>query len=224
MRALLEFIWKLSTLRAGPEQMPAAPQFTTTLLFADLTVSVLVAVTTGLVADVMLALTGSVLGLATLAGALWLALAARGLGHRFTQTLGALLAIDTFITLLAWLPLLMTVPGTRAEPPVLLPAFLLELGVFAWWIVSAGATLGRALDVARSQGIAFALLIFLASIILDDALIERARGAPAQATTRDAPAATEQFPAQFSTQFAMNSATQHFARHLPHPGTAEATT
>lgn len=165
MKAIVDLFWNLCLLRVGPERMPTASLFVVLVLVTNLLVSALVALSAPGGNDVATALSAPVVSAAVLASGTWLMLQAKGVPQRFTATLTALLGADVFITALSWPLILLMRPG--AEPDGV--QILLGLGQFAlifWWVTISGFVFARALEVSRTQGVAVAVFIVLATLIV----------------------------------------------------------
>lgn len=185
MRPILELFRDLCLLRIGPERMPTAGLFVLLVVFANLAVSTLVAITSPFGTALMDAIAAPVISAAVLATATWLLLLMRGHGERFTATFTALLGADLVITTLSW-PLVLLM---RPTPDPGGFQFLLTLAQFAllfWWIRISGFIFTRALEVGRLQGIAMAVFVVLATLIVTASLFPPAD--PAPGTTSTAPA------------------------------------
>lgn len=165
MKAIVDLFWNLCLLRVGPEQMPTANLFVVTVLAANLLVSALVGLTSPIGNSVATALSAPVISAAVLASGTWLMLQAKGVPQRFTATLTALLGADVLITAFNWPLIMLMRPG--AEPDGM--QFLLGIGQFAlifWWVTISGFVFARALEVSRTQGVAVAVFIVLATLII----------------------------------------------------------
>lgn len=165
MKPIVDLFWNLCLLRVGPERMPTASLFVVLVLVTNLIVSALVALSAPGGNDLATAVSAPVISAAVLASGTWLMLQAKGVPQRFTATLTALLGADIVITALSWPLILMMQAG--AEPGGM--QIFLALGQFAlifWWVTISGFVFSRALEVSRTQGVAVAIFIVLATLIV----------------------------------------------------------
>lgn len=165
MKAIVELFWNLCLLRVGPERMPTANLFVIMVLVTNLLVSALVALSSPGGNSVATALSAPVISAAVLASGTWLMLQAKGVPERFTATLTALLGADVLITAFSWPLILLMRPGT--EPGGM--QILLGIAQFAlifWWVTISGFVFARALEVSRAQGLAIAVFVVLATLIV----------------------------------------------------------
>jgi hypothetical protein len=165
--AVVELLWNLCLLRVGPERMPTASLFLVAVLAANLSLTVLVFLSAGIVDDPLLALTLWCLQAAVLGGGTWGVLQLRGLGERFSRTFGAILGADLVITAVQW-PVALLAAGASGGLPLILA--IVELALLFWWLTILGFVFSRALDASRAQGVAVAVFLFLASILLTGSL------------------------------------------------------
>ena len=157
MQALIVSIWRIATLKAGPDILPES----SALLLATLLLNVIVSamLTTTLMAySFIAALQLTLVVLAATAGILWMLLRLTGFGGRFEQTLTALLGCDLLITLVSAMAL---VAGTLISQPI---ANVFLLVTFFWTIVAYGFIFHRALDINLPMGILLAFIILLITI------------------------------------------------------------
>jgi len=169
MNATLRLFLDLCLLRAGPERMPTLGIFVLLVVAANLLVSALVALTSPFNQTLMAAVTVPVLGAAILASGTWLVLLAKGRQARFTATFTALMGADAFITALSWPLVMLMTPG--GEPNGLdLAIAVAQFAMLFWWITVAGYVFASALEVPRSQGVAVALFVVLATLLVNASL------------------------------------------------------
>ncbi|MCB1684942.1 MAG: hypothetical protein R3E82_17720 [Pseudomonadales bacterium] len=156
MKAVLQLFWRICLLRQSPEVVPTQNWFVATVIALNLLGSMIVSSFLDSTTDSLTTLTRIVVGQATNAGLVWLALQFREHPQRLVATLTALFGCDLIIT--ACFGLL--VP--------LLPLFgesgmnFLSLGFFVWSVAVAGFIMSRALAVPVVAGsvIAMGMMVF----------------------------------------------------------------
>lgn len=172
MQPILMLFWNLCLLRTGPEHVPTAGFFVALVVAINLAISTLVALSAPLDPTFLQALSIPVVAAAVLAGASWLVLRAKELTHRFTATFTALMGADAILTTLSW-PLLLVTPSTTEAPATLLDWVLIlgQLALVFWWVTVAGFIFARALSARLPQGIAVAVFVILASLMVTGAVV-----------------------------------------------------
>ncbi len=178
MQPILMLFWNLCLLRTGPEHVPTAGFFVGLVVAVNLIVSTLVALSAPVEPTFMQALSIPVVAAAVLAGASWLVLRANELTHRFTATFTALIGVDAIITAISWPMLVLTRP-TMEAPSTLLDWVLIlgQLALVFWWVTVAGFIFARALSARLPQGIAIAVFVTLASLMVTGAVVPLAPSA-----------------------------------------------
>lgn len=172
MQSIISLFWNLCLLRSGPEQMPTVGVFVGLVLLVNVVVSTLVALSAPLEPSLLQALSFPVVSAAMLAASTLLILRLKGLGHRFTATITALLAADIVITALSWPLLLIADPNPGAQPDGMeWLLMMLQLALVFWWVTIAGFVFSRALGVPMPQGVAVAVLVILASLMVTHSVI-----------------------------------------------------
>lgn len=169
MRAVIELFWNLCRLRVGPEAMPSIGVFVVAVVLVNLAVSIGVALSSPVAARPVDAVTAPVVAAAVLATATWLVLRVRSLAHRFTQTFTALMGADVVITLLSW-PLVLLMSAASGDPAMQLGLTLGQFALLFWWITISGFVFSSALDGSRAQGVAVAVFVVLATLMVTASL------------------------------------------------------
>lgn len=172
MPAIISLFWNLCLLRTGPERMPTVGAFVALVLIANILVSTLVALSAPAEPTLLQALSIPIVGAAVLAGGTLLVLRLKQLGHRFTATFTALLGADIIITTLSW-PLLLLASPTPEGPASGFDWILImaQLALVFWWVTIAGFIFSRALEVPMPQGVAVAVFVILASLIVTASVV-----------------------------------------------------
>ncbi|TVS17306.1 MAG: hypothetical protein EA417_07255 [Gammaproteobacteria bacterium] len=172
MQPIFMLFWNLCLLRTGPEQMPTAGIFVALVVAANLVLSTLTALSAPMEPTFLQAASIPVVAAAVLAGASWLVLRAKELAHRFTATFTALMGADTIMTALSWPLLIMASPSPDGPSTgfdwVLI---LAQLALVFWWVTVAGFVFARALSVRMPQGVAIAVFVILASLMVTGAVV-----------------------------------------------------
>jgi hypothetical protein len=166
MTAVLQLFWQLCLFRVGPERVPTLGAFVVFVVLANLLVSTTVALAGPFADQLAAAVTLPVVHAAVVGTATWLVLLAKGLQARFTATFTALMGTDALLTILS-LPISVLLDPTAATTPLATLLVLGQLFLFCWWIAVAGFVFARALEIARSQGVAVAAFVVLSSLIVN---------------------------------------------------------
>lgn len=171
MLVIINFFIELALLRRAPQELPASPALFSVVLVVGLGAGLLLALTAE--AGLGSALLQSLLDLALMLGALWVALSLLERRARFLQTATALIGVDTLITLLALLPAGLAQP-VNAESGLLALAGMLFLLLVVWSILAAGHILRHAFALTLPQGVAIAVGFDLLSFMIVSGLIDGA--------------------------------------------------
>jgi len=155
--ALAKLVRDLCQLRRGPEDMPHSPALLALLIAASIAIDVaagsVIGVENDRVAHVLVSTT-LILALA------WIALAMRGLGHRYVQTASALVACSIAFSLLvlplAWLAGPPPAPPAR-PPPLQTLLWTAMLAVVVWNLAVNAHIVRRAIEAP--YGLAFAIVV-----------------------------------------------------------------
>ena len=164
MKPILAVFWNICLLRRGPELVPTHPLFITTIVIADVALSLFVSMQYGKNASLLQVATSTTVTMATLAGVVWVALNLRGLVNRYPATITALFGCDLLFTILV--ALLVPLLGGADSP--------FSIGVAAvigfWSIAVNGFILHRAMNMSLFAGIVFAFgIAFLAFALASSA-------------------------------------------------------
>lgn len=172
MQSILSLFWNLCLLRTGPEQMPTAGVFVGLVLAVNVVVSTLVALSAPAEPTLLQALSIPIVAAAVLAGSTLLMLRMKGLSQRFTATLTALLGADVIITALSW-PLVLIADPAPGGPVSGFDWLLIlaQLALVFWWVTIAGFIFSRALSVPMPQGVAVAVFVILASLMVTASVV-----------------------------------------------------
>jgi hypothetical protein len=159
MKTIFDLFWQICLLRKSPAHVPTYGWFVALVLVANLISSTLVTIGFGGDVSVLESLNSIIVGQATTAGLVLLALSMRNLGPRFVTTITAMFGCDLIITACFGLVLpLATQLGQMAVSLVFL-AFLI------WSVAVAGYILHRSLDVQLAIGVGVAMGISLVSVM-----------------------------------------------------------
>ncbi len=172
MQSIISLFWNLCLLRTGPEHMPTVGFFVGLVLVVNILVSTLVALSAPADPTLLQALSIPVVAAAVLAGSTLLILRLKDLSHRFTATMTALLGADIIITALSW-PLLLIADPTPGGPTSGFDWLLIvaQLALVFWWVTIAGFIFSRALSVPMPQGVAVAVFVILASLMVTASVV-----------------------------------------------------
>lgn len=185
MKPIIDLFRDLCLLRTGPERMPTAGLFVLLVVLANLTVSTLVALTSPFGAATLDAISAPVIAAAVLATSTWLLLMMRSHGERFTATFTALMGADLVITTLSW-PLVLLMRPSPDPDGFQFVLTLLQFALLFWWIRISGFVFTRALEVGRAQGIAVAVFVVLATLIVTASLFPPPDPGPGATSTAPA--------------------------------------
>ena len=158
-------LWKLMEiclLRAGPQQLPAAPQFLALMLIGYFLVGLLIS---RLSFDLGAAAAVSLLDVLLMAAFTQLALRIVAKPERFTQTLAALAGTGQLLSLLA-LPLIQRLYAAQAAGDTAAGSALAWLALLIWNLLVLGHILRHALSVSLMTGVGVAVLYSLASVMI----------------------------------------------------------
>ncbi len=150
MTAFLRLFWNICLLRDGPEAVPTQTWFLSTLIAAELAISVIVFRVVWPEVSSWLGFNWALIGLAVTASIAWFALYLRDQEARFPATLGAVLGTKVLIGAVGSL-ILATTSGA-VEQGV---GWVLTL----WGVVVVGFILHRALATRLWTGILLSLVI-----------------------------------------------------------------
>ena len=150
MKPIFAVFWNICLLRRGPEFVPTHPLFVGGIVTADVLLSFFVAAQYRSNTSLMQIATSTVVTMATLAAATWLALNVRGVIGRYPATITAMFGCDLFFTLLV--ALLVPLSGGADSPVSVGMAALIGI----WSIAVNGFILHRAMNIAVFAGILFA--------------------------------------------------------------------
>jgi hypothetical protein len=171
LQAIVNYFIDLALLRRAPQDLPASSVLFGLVLIAGLLGGVLLSLTAG--ARVTVGLTQTVLDFGLMLGALYLALHLVKRRRRFLQAATALVGAETFIGLLALLPVSVAAPGSE-ETPMLALAGLLFLGLVGWSALITGHILRHTFGITLAQGVAIGIAFDLVSYVVVGALTETA--------------------------------------------------
>ena len=160
MKSVLQLFWRMCLLRQSPEYVPTQSWFVAAVIAANLVGSLIVTAALDPTAGGMTTLTRIVVGQATNAGLVWLALQFREQPQRLLATLTALFGCDLIIT--ACFGLLVPLFGIVGETGL----SLLSLGFLVWSVAVAGFILSRALTLPFSAGAIIAMGMMVLSVAL----------------------------------------------------------
>ena len=172
MRPIVELFWNICLLRTGPERVPTAGVFVALVVAVNFLVSALVAMSAPAEPSLLQAISMPVVAAAVLAGGSWIALRLKDMVHRFIATFTALMGADTVMTLVSW-PLMLLLGNPSPDGPAGFDWVLIlaQLAVVFWWVTIAGFIFSRALALSQSQGVAVAVFVILASLIVSASLV-----------------------------------------------------
>ena len=156
MKPILAVFWNICLLRRGPELVPTHPLFVSGVLAGDVLLSFFVGLQYGKESTPVQVATSTLVTMASLAGATWIALTARGVIGRYPATITAIFGCDLLFTLLV--AVLVPLAGGVASPITMGMAALIGI----WSIAVNGFILHRAMNVTVFIGIfvAFSMALF----------------------------------------------------------------
>lgn len=157
MKSILTLFWQICLLRQSPATVPTPGALVALVVVANVACSTLLALGLYTEGTVTQTLAGILVGQATMAALVMLALSAKNLGDRFVTTVTALFGCDLIITAGAGLLLpLSSMLGQTAVNVV----FLMFL---VWSVAVTGFIMHRALQVQLAIGIGIGMAISLMS-------------------------------------------------------------
>ncbi len=165
MKAVLQLFWHMCLLRQSPEHVPTQNWFVATVISANILCSILLSVALDTTTDVLTVVTRVVVGQATNAALVWLALYLREHVSRFPATITALFGCDLIITV--WFGVLVPLIGNLGTGA----SSLFFLGFILWSLAVAGFILHRALSVRLGIGIMVAVGTMVFSVAMSEIAI-----------------------------------------------------
>jgi hypothetical protein len=167
MKPIFAAYWNICLLRQGPEFVPTHPLFVGGVIIADICLSFFFGIQYGTPGTLLQEATETFVTMATLTGAIWIALNARGVIARYPATIAAMFGCD----LLFNLTYVMLVPlaGGVTSPIIMGVSALLGL----WSIAVNGFILHRAMNVTLFIGIFVAFCVTLLAFALSSAAAGR---------------------------------------------------
>jgi hypothetical protein len=159
---MLKKLVEICLLRAGPQDLPAAPPFLALVLAGYFLVDVLIA---RLNFELGAALGVSLLDVLLLAAFAQLVLRIAARPERFNQTLAALAGTGLLLGLLAY-PLIRALTLTHAAGETASGLALAWLAVLAWSLLILGHILRHALTVPLMTGVGIGVLYSLLSVMI----------------------------------------------------------
>ncbi len=158
MKTVLNLFWQLCLLRQGPEHVPTQGWFIAAVVLGNLICSVLLAIAGNTEQQVLSIVTSVVVGQATTAGLVGLALFLREHPERLLATITAILGCDLIIT--ACFVILMPLSSSLADTAL----SITYLAFLVWSITVTGFILHRALSTNLAIGITVAMGILVLSV------------------------------------------------------------
>ena len=168
MKTVFQLFWQMCLMRQSPQYVPTQTWFIATIICANIVSSV----TLGLALDensrFVTELTRIIVGQATNAGLLWLALYLRDFPSRFPATLTALFGCDLIITVCigVLLPLALSVGAGVTN--------FIYLAFILWSLAVAGFILHQALNLRVGIGVLVALGMMLLSVAMSQVAVSTA--------------------------------------------------
>lgn len=176
MKAIWSLFWQLLALRRGPADMPRSVPLLLSLILLNIVLSVL-GQWVGNPQGWRIGLGMAGIGLAIDVVTLWALLQFKSQPGRYVQTLTAVYAADTMLSLCA-LPLLPIYLLAPAKSALLTIGFMIDMLITGWSLGVRGFIYHRSLNVGIFQGnmlsITLFLLTMLASVKLFPELIAKA--------------------------------------------------
>jgi len=158
MKTVLNLFWQLCLLRQSPEYVPTRGWFIAAVVVGNLLGSVLLSIAIGSEQQTLSIVTGIVVGQATTAGLIWLALFLREHPKRLLATVTAYFGCDLIITACYGA----LIPLTSSLPEMAL--YVSYLTFLFWSVAVTGFILHRSLSVNMAIGITVALGIMVLSV------------------------------------------------------------
>jgi hypothetical protein len=169
---VLKLFWDIMLLRAQPRDVPASPAILVLAAVAYFATSVL---QSRLLFGADLSLSRGVLDLGLTFVLFGGALAVRARSHRFTQTLTALLATGTMVSV-PMIGLIILRAGLPEEHPLVIVLSLVSLPLLAWYLVVVARIVRLALDVSMFTGMAVAMTYVLLGYLFVEQLPSQVAG------------------------------------------------
>ena len=184
MKALLQLFWQILCFKRGPEDVPYAPNLLWLLLIINLTISI-TAQSIGRPNQFNIAVTLPIIALGVESLCIFSLLHLKKLSNRFTQSLIAILGVDSFLSL-ATIPLLILGFQLIGQTPLLKFLGLLEVILLGWSIAIRAFIYHRALNIGLLLGNLMALMILLLTLSINvkvfPELSEQAKAAASQSS------------------------------------------
>ncbi|WP_297920582.1 hypothetical protein [uncultured Agitococcus sp.] len=184
MKALLQLFWQILRFKRGPEDVPYAPNLLWLLLIINLTISI-TAQSIGRPNQFNIAVTLPIIALGVESLCIFSLLHLKKLSNRFTQSLIAILGVDSFLSL-ATIPLLILGFQLIGQTPLLKFLGLLEVILLGWSIAIRAFIYHRALNIGLLLGNLMALMILLLTLSINvkvfPELLEQAKAAASQSS------------------------------------------
>jgi hypothetical protein len=158
MKSIINLFWGICLLRASPAAVPGESAFVAAVVAANLLTSVAVSFVLAQEAEFLRTFTGIVVGQAITASLVWLILASRDLGARYSTAVAAWFGCDIVIT--CCFGIVLPILGLLGPAMVALASLVLMV----WSVTVSGFILHRAADVALPIGIGLALGMSLISV------------------------------------------------------------
>ncbi len=158
MKTVLNLFWQLCLLRQSPEYVPTQSWFIAAIVLGNLITSALLAIAGNVEQPVLSVVTSVVVGQATTAGLVGLALFLREHPERLLATITAIFGCDLIIT--ACFGVLMPLTSSLADTAL----SITYLAFLVWSITVTGFILHRALSTNLPIGITVAMGILVLSV------------------------------------------------------------
>ncbi|MEE8078232.1 MAG: hypothetical protein V3T18_04485 [Pseudomonadales bacterium] len=158
MKTVLNLFWQLCLLRQSPEYVPTQSWFIAAIVVGNLITSALLAIAGNVEQPVLSVVTSVVVGQATTAGLVGLALFLREHPERLLATITAIFGCDLIIT--ACFGVLMPLTSSLADTAL----SITYLAFLVWSITVTGFILHRALSTNLPIGITVAMGILVLSV------------------------------------------------------------
>lgn len=167
MKPIFAVFVNICLLRRGPELVPTHPLFVGAILLGDTLLGLFVGVRYGNAVTPLQVATSTLVTMATLASATWVALAVRGVIGRYPATITALFGCDLLFTLLV--AIAVPLAGGVSSPITMGIAALIGI----WSIAVNGFILHRAMNVTVFVGIFVAFCMATFAYVLSSAAAGR---------------------------------------------------